>query len=290
MKLQKRTPPSIEHAGTRFYPAQTTWTEEPPFTPAQEGWIDADGAKLWYQDSGGAGIPIVLLHAATGSAASWRYQQAPLSEAGFRVIAYSRRGHYRSTVRPDAAEVSGARDLLHLAVQLALPPFHLLAVAAGGFTAMDFALSYPERLRSLVMGSSLGGIQAPEFAEAVERLLAAEVRGLPAHIRELGPSYRALNPQGVGRWIALEQIAAQRDHAMPATDNRIDWESLRRLRVPAMFLTGDADLYMPPALFALLRPHLPDARYVVIAEAGHASAWEQPDAFNAAVLSFVGQH
>lgn len=290
MKLQTRTLPVIDHAGTSFYPAQSTWSEEPPFTPAREGWIDADGAKLWYQDSGGAGIPIVLLHAATGSAASWRYQQAPLSEAGFRVIAYSRRGHYRSTVQPDAGEISGAEDLLQLASQLALPPFHLLAVAAGGFTAMDFALSHPGRLRSLVMASSLGGIQAPEFAQAVERLLVAEVRSLPAHIRELGPSYRALNPHGVARWIELQRLAAQGSHAMPATDNRIDWESLRGLQVPTLFLTGDADLYMPPALFSLLRPHLPDARYVVIAEAGHASAWEQPDAFNAAVLSFVARH
>ena len=272
------------------YPAQTSWPDEPAYTPAAEGWIEADGARLWYQDSGGTGVPIVLLHASTGSAASWRYQQTSFSAAGYRVIAYSRRGHYRSTVGFPAKQVSGAADLLRLAEQLELSRFHLLGTAVGGFTALDFALSHPDRLRSLVMASSLGGIDAPEFAAATRRLLTPEFLALPPEIKELGPSYRALNPSGTKRWIELERMAAPGRSPMPIKENVIDWTTLQRLRVPTMFLTGDADLYMPPALFTLLRPHLPTATFAVIAEAGHSTAWEQPDAFNAAVLAFVGQH
>ncbi|HEX2525557.1 MAG TPA: alpha/beta hydrolase [Geminicoccus sp.] len=274
----------------RFSAAQTSWLDEPAFTPAAEGWVDVDGAKLWYQDSGGTGVPIVLLHASTGSAASWRYQQSSFSKAGYRVITYSRRGHYRSTVQEPNKPISGAADLLLLAQQLKLSPFHLVGTAVGGFTALDFALSHPERVRSLVMASSLGGIDDPEFTEVTKRLLTPEFMALPSDIKELGPSYRALNPRGTERWVELEKMAAQGKPPMAPKENVIDWKTLQRLRPPTLFLTGDADLYMPPALFTLLKPHVPSADYVVIAEAGHSTSWEQPDAFNAAVLSFVAQH
>jgi pimeloyl-ACP methyl ester carboxylesterase len=272
-----------------IYPSQSTWKDEPAYTPAEEGFIQVDGAKLWYQDGGGTGVPIVLLHAATGSAASWRYQQHRLAAEGYRVIVYSRRGHYRSTVENPQLKISGADDLLALSQTLELPKFHLVGTAVGGFTAMDFALSHPERLRSLVIASSLGGIDEPEFVEVTKRLLTPDVMALPSYIKELGPSYRALNPIGTRRWIELETIASSGKPALQPKDNRVTWESLKRLP-PTMFLTGDADLYMPPALFTLIKPHIPGAHFVVIAEAGHSTSWEQPDAFNTAVLSFVGQH
>ena len=287
-----RSPPA-EAATWRdeaFYPAQTSWPDEPAYTPAEEGWIEADGARLWYQDSGGTGVPIVLLHASTGSAASWRYQQSSFSTAGYRVIAYSRRGHYRSTVDSPGKRISDTADLLRLAQQLKLPRFHLLGTAVGGFTALDFALSHPDRLRSLVLASSLGGIDDPAFTEATKRLLTPEFLALPPEIKELGPSYRALNPSGTNRWIELEKMAASGRPPMPIKENVIDRTTLQGLRMPTMFLTGGADLYMPPALFTLIQPHLPAAKFVVIAEAGHSAAWEQPDAFNAAVLSFVARH
>ncbi|WP_338759717.1 alpha/beta hydrolase [Massilia sp. METH4] len=275
---------------TRYYPAQAMWSDEPEFTPAAEGYVRGDGASLWYQDSGGAGVPIVLLHASTGSGASWRHQQAYFSQKGYRVIVYSRRGHFRSTVDSPAAQASDTADLLAVARHLQLPAFHLLGTAAGGFTAMDFALRHPDQLRSLIIASSLGGVDTPEFVAATARLLVPEFLALPSHIKELGPAYRALNPGGTQRWIALEELARQGVPRRPTMENRIDERALRRLQPPTLFLTGGADLYVPPALFALLRPHVRNASYAVIAEAGHAAAWEQPAAFNSAVLSFIAQH
>ena len=112
--LGLQTVEAAEQIDTHFYPAKTSWLDEPSYTPAAEGWVDVDGAKLWYQDSGGNGVPIVLLHAYTGSAASWRYQQDKFSKEGYRVIAYSRRGHYRSRLESTNMHVSGAIDLLLL--------------------------------------------------------------------------------------------------------------------------------------------------------------------------------
>ena len=279
----------IDAAEPDFYQAQTSWPVEPLHTPAVEGWIDVGGAELWYQDSGGSGVPIVLLHASTGSAAAWRYQQDRFSRAGYRVIAYSRRGYFRSKTGESAKLVSGAADLLVLSEKLQLARFHLIGTAAGGFIAMDFALSYPERVRSLVIASSLGGIDEPEFVQAYRRLLTPEFLALPHDVKELGPAYRALNPAGTARWNEIEKAASEGSRALPPKQNVISWQALRGLRPPAMFLTGAADLYMPPSFFTMIRRQLPNARYVVIAEAGHSTSWEQLEAFNAAVLSFLAR-
>src|SRR5688572_14304892 len=63
----------------------------PAQAPAKDGMAQIPDTRLWYWDTGGQGVPIVLLHPATGSALIWGYQQPVFANAGYRVIAYSRR-------------------------------------------------------------------------------------------------------------------------------------------------------------------------------------------------------
>ncbi len=52
-------------------------------------------------------------------------------------------------------------------------------------------------------------------------------------------------------------------------------------------MTGEADLYAPPPLQAMVAAHLPDAETHTLREVGHAAYWEQPAAFNEIVLDFL---
>ena len=65
------------------------WTPVPipPQAPARDAVADLPGTRLWYWDTGGSGRPVILMHAATHSAAGWVYQQPVLASAGYRVIA-----------------------------------------------------------------------------------------------------------------------------------------------------------------------------------------------------------
>src|SRR5437667_12457625 len=65
-----------------------------------EGYAELPGVRLWYVDSGGPGVPIVLLHANTGNADSWAPNTPGLVTAGYRVIAFDRRGWGRSEANP----------------------------------------------------------------------------------------------------------------------------------------------------------------------------------------------
>ena len=68
----------------------------PPQAPAREGLAPIADTHLWYWDTGGEGVPVVLLHPASGSGLIWGYQQPALAKAGYRVIGYSRRSYFNS--------------------------------------------------------------------------------------------------------------------------------------------------------------------------------------------------
>src|SRR5438876_4377168 len=173
--------------------------------PARETYADLPGVRIWYRDTGGTGVPVVLLHATTGSSRVWEYQFPVFTENGFRVIAYDRRGFGRSVIDPAGAQPgTGADDLQSLMNHLGIDRFHLIGTAGGGFVALDYALSFPERLRSLVVASSIGGMQDQDYLDLGRRLRPPQFDALPPELRELGPSYRAANPEGTRRWIDLE--------------------------------------------------------------------------------------
>jgi len=251
------------------------------------------GARLYYIDTGGNGVPVVFMHAATGSSQSWAYQIPAFTLAGYRVIAFDRRGRGRTESVPESGPQpgSGADDLHALLDVLGIDRIHLVGTAAGAFTTLDFAVSWPDRLYSLVAANSIYGIQDSEFLTLITGLRPQpQFNTLPPDFRELGPTYRAANPAGVQQWLQLER-SGQPSAPLPPqeTRNRLTFELIETIARPTLLITGGADLYAPPPVQQLLAKRLPHAETLMIPEAGHSSYWEQPDIFNRAVLAFI-QH
>jgi pimeloyl-ACP methyl ester carboxylesterase len=246
--------------------------------------------RLAYWDTGGAGEAVVLLHAGTGSHAVWDHQRPALVAAGYRVIAYSRRGHLGSDCGPDGAPGTGSGDLRALATHLGLTRFHAVGTAAGAIVAADFALSHPDALLSLTLACTILGVQDPDYLALSNSLRPAGFAQMPPEFRELGPSYRAQDPEGVARWLALEHRAIPGRRVVQGCANHLTWAAIARLAVPCLLLTGDADLWSPPSVLRLFARHLPHDAAVVIPEAGHSAHWEQPAAFNRILLDFLARH
>ena len=205
----------------------------------------------------------------------WENQIPAFTSLGYRFIAYDRR-----------AEGSAVEDLEALAKHLLLDRFHLVGTAAGGIVAVDYALSHPDKLITLVVANSIVGVQDEDYVELSRRLRPApEFPALPAEVRELGPSYRAANPDGTKRWMEL----ARHVTSLPPK-NRITWGSLETIKTPTLLLTGDADLYMPPSVLRMFAARFANCESLVIPECGHSAFWEQPEAFNRAVIDFISKY
>jgi len=262
-------------------------------TPAREAQADLPGVRLSYADTGGSGVPVVFVHAATGSSRVWEYQLPAFTSGGYRVITYDRRGFGRSTANPAGPQPgAGADDLLALADHLKLDRFHVVGTAAGGIVALDFAASFPRRLRSLVVANSIGGVQDEDYLELGRRLRPPQFNALPPDVRELGPSYRAANPSGTARWLELERQSRPEGTTPPTQTfrNRLTFSLLETIAVPTLLLTGDADLYAPPAVLRLFAARIKSSESVIVPEVGHSTYWEQPEIFNKTVLAFIGKH
>ena len=81
--------------------------------PSRGGaYAELPGVKLWFSDTGGNGTPIVLLHPNTGTIAIWEPQIAGFSQAGYRVIAFDRRGWGKSVPDPASGPQPGQKQAL----------------------------------------------------------------------------------------------------------------------------------------------------------------------------------
>jgi pimeloyl-ACP methyl ester carboxylesterase len=249
--------------------------------------MDIPGARLWYTDSGGARPPVVFVHPAAASSACWVNQVDAFVAAGYRCITYDLRGWGRSTQTADAADTGYlSADLAALVDRLGLERFSLVAAAYGGFGALDYALRLQDRLRALVLATTQGGLVDPDYRAVLERVVSPEIRALPLHLRELGPSYRAEDPAGTQRWIEILNEAGH-PTARQALHLEITLQMLETLRVPTLLLAADADLLAPPALMRLMAARVPAAQFLMLADAGHSAHWERPPEWNHAVLDFL---
>jgi pimeloyl-ACP methyl ester carboxylesterase len=187
---------------------------------------------------------------------------------------------------------TAADDLLSLLDQLGLDRVHVAGSAAGASVALDFALSYPRRTRSLVIANAVGGVQDADYVELGRRIRPPQFDALPPEFRELGPSYRASNAAGTERWVELERMSRPPGPPAPAQPlrNRITFALLESLQAPTLLVTGDADLYAPPPVLQLFAARIKGSETFIAPESGHSTYWEQPELFNRAVLKFLGKH
>lgn len=268
--------------------------------------VDLPTGPVFYCDSGGEGVPMIFLHAASGNSLMWQHQVPVFTGAGYRFIAIDYRGVDGKNGPYDWSDQIDA-----LVTKLGLQRFHLLGTAAGGGTAFQYVLAFEAKVRSLVIANSHGNVTDKDYVEMGKRTRPApQFDQLPLDFRELGPSYRAADPDGVARWLALsstnpgagaaararsdgelrEQESRSPSRFALSAERSVTWAKLAKLKVPTLLVTGDADLYMPPSVLRMFLAHMKDAEAVVIPETGHSSYWENPEAFNRAVLDFVRQH
>lgn len=261
----------------------------PEQVPAKEGMAQLSNTRLGFWDTGGSGQPVVFLHPASGSALIWLYQQPVFAKAGYRVIAYSRRNYYNSESAPQDNPGIASEDLQNLIEFLGLEKFHIVSSAAGGSVAADYALSHPERLLSLTVSSNNLAATQGYIAEAAARIKLREWDDLPRWFRELGPSYRAANPDGVKKWTELNHKSETGRGARQKLVNVVTPERLESLKVRTLLMTGAADMFTPPSIMRMIARQVPNNELVIVPECGHSPHWEQPELFNRTVLEFIGR-
>ena len=252
-------------------------------------YIELPDVKLWIMDSGGSGEPVILMHPRTGNSEFWQYTLPALSDAGYRAIAVDSPGWGKSIVY-DAKNPAPVADTLDaLFDHLQLDKVHLVGTAMGGYVVLDYAAWKPERVRSLVIAASGLGLENDPEGDAFRAV--AEIPVLddqPAEVREMSPSYRAMNPEGVERWKLIHDNGQREGAVRPPLRTPNTLAKLASIKTPTFVIAGGADLTTPSGAIRMWSKHLTvPYEFLVMAEAGHVLVWEQPTVFNQALIEFL---
>ena len=114
----------------------------------QSGFVELLGGKLYYE-SLGRGIDIILVHGNAGDHRHWDAQFAALANK-YRVVRYDVRGYGKSSLSIEGEPYSNHDDLAALFDHLGIKTAHVMGWSMGSSIAIDFALAYPERIKSLI--------------------------------------------------------------------------------------------------------------------------------------------
>ena len=272
--------------------------------------IEINGLDIHVKTMGQGEPVFVLLHGFGASLYSWHAVMEPLSQLG-TAIAFDRPG-FGLTERPlnwegqnpygPEAQVELVIGLMdHFGVKQAI----LVGNSAGGTVSMQVALAHPERVSALILvdPAVYNGGGAPAW---VRPLLATP------QMRHLGPlvarQIQARGPELIKTaWhnpalLQPEMLKLYQKPLQVENWDRALWEftlasrpsglaeRLDEFTLPVLVITGDDDRIVPTPESVRLASDLPNARLVVIANAGHVPHEEQPGAFMDAVISFLSIH
>jgi pimeloyl-ACP methyl ester carboxylesterase len=152
---------------------------------------------------------------------------------------------------------------------------------------MGLALAHADRVRTLVLADTLGGIPVEGWWNA--RITTP--REGPFNHPALSNEFCTRNP--VRAHLYLEIGGLRRDpHADPTALIRtlgevtFDDTELATLGIPALFIVGADDEIFPPDWIADAASRVPGARVETVAGAGHSPYFEQPDSWNSLVTDF----
>ncbi len=242
--------------------------------PADRGSVDVDGARIAYAIYG-KGEPVVLLHGGLGNSGHFGFQLPALVDR-FQVIAIDSRGQGRSTRTPTtitydlmATDVIAVLDHLHIARA------SVVGWSDGGEVALKLGIKFPDRVHRLFVfganydasGSKARGSRSATFAAYLQKCradyqrLLRTTRGFDELVAALLPLWRM--PSGITR------------------------DQLRAIQAPVVIADGDHDEIILIEQIEEMAHLIPHGKLVIFPDTSHFALWQDPAAFNQAMLDFL---
>jgi pimeloyl-ACP methyl ester carboxylesterase len=260
----------------------------------------SDGVRLDYSVSGEpTGRAVVLIAGFRAPATSWKPQRRALEKAGYRVIAFDRRGHGTSAVADTGNTMqSHGQDLHELLAAVAPTDAVLVGGSMGGNTIWSTIAQYgTEGISGVVIVDQtpkmLNTADWPHgfygYDESVrDTLFAAGVPDpgvVPLKTKgfvRIARILRALPLKGARRPFSAGELELLNDHATA------DWrEAIASADVPVLFVAGEQSEFWPATHATAAAAIAPRGVAAPLPQAGHATSIEQPKAFNEVLLAFL---
>jgi 3-oxoadipate enol-lactonase len=260
--------------------------------------------NLYYEDQG-KGEVLVLIPGIGCNSTYW-FRQIPVFSKGYRVIAIDNRGVGRSD-KPEIPYTMGmlAADIAGLLDSINVEAAHVFGHSMGGMIAQHFALGYPKRVQTLILGATVCG--GPHWIQGTLEE-AFQAFQAPNHLQNLTPReicQEALsfeftkefidnNPALIERHIiertrypAPPYVGAMQGQAIAGHNT---YDRLPEINMPTLVIAGDADGLISVENSRLLASRIPNAELVVLKNVAHSFHIEAAEEANKIVLGFLRKH
>jgi len=260
----------------------------------QSGFASVNGTQLYFEVSG-SGEALVFIHGFTLDNRMWD-DQVNAFASRYRVLRYDIRGFGQSAMPADQS-YSRIEDLKALLEHLGIVQAVIVGLSMGGEIALNFALTYPQATRALILADALlpGFAWSPEGAASFAPVnTAAKERGVQA-AKDLWLAHPLFVPAGE------QSIVAARLAAMVETYSGWHWvetdpdrapetpaaQRLTLISASTLIIVGERDMPDFVAMSAMLAQQIPQSRQVIMPGIGHMSNMEDPVRWNEIVLTFL---
>jgi 3-oxoadipate enol-lactonase len=258
--------------------------------------VENQGVKI-YWDEQGQGAPVLLIMGLGYASAMWHRARPALAEH-FRTIAFDNRGVGLSDVPPGPYSIATmASDAAAVVEAAGVARAHVFGVSMGGMIAQEFALQYPARTRSLILGcTAAGGPSAVRAESKVADVLMVRGMTLEQARKAILPYiYDAATPPE-----AIHEDTRVRERWLPSLAGYLAqfqailaWEGYSRIAqiaAPTLVIHGKSDALVPAANGELIAGRIPGAKLILLEHASHLFLTDQTDASQKEILAFLSSH
>lgn len=262
---------------------------------------------LYYEDHG-SGQPVILIHGYPLSSASWEKQVPALLDAGYRVIAYDRRGFGKSSQPTTGYNYDTfVEDLHQLISHLRLRNFILVGFSMGGGEVARYIGKYGSKdvAKAVIIGGippyllkagdNPEGVDAAVF-QGIQKAVAADRY---AFFTEFFKNFyntdvhlgKRVSEQAVqASWNVAAIASAHASYACVPTWHEDFRTDIAKIDVPTLVIHGDADRIVPLAAAGQRTAKLVNgAELAVIKDGPHNVAWTHAEEVNAELLKFLAK-
>jgi 3-oxoadipate enol-lactonase len=254
-------------------------------------YAEINGQRIYYQDTGGGGVPVVLAHGFLMD----RTMFDPQIEAfagEYRLITWDQRGFGQTEF--DSQPFSywdSADDCLALLDHLKLDRAILGGMSQGGFVALRAALNAPERVTALILLGTQAGLEDPANIPVYQGMLDDWVTNGPSdELAAIVADIIVADPVENQRWIAKwkarpKELIREPGRTLLERDDITD--RLGEIAAPAVVIHGTADTAIPMDRAETLAARLSGAADVVKVPGAHAANVTHPEEVNVAIGKFL---
>jgi pimeloyl-ACP methyl ester carboxylesterase len=252
------------------------------------------GAKIHW-DEEGSGAPLLLIMGLGWPLQAWA-RTRPVLSAKYRTIALDNRGAGQSEAPAGPYSiVQMAADAAAVLNAARVNEAHIFGVSMGGMIAQEFALQYPRKVRSLILGcTAAGGPESVRAEQGAMQVLTTRgpdaeqfAKAISPFIYDRGtPKERIEEDTAVRRkWYPTGEAYAAQLQAI------LGWEAYSRLEqivAPTLVLHGENDRLVPPENAKLIAGRIKNAKLVMLPNASHIFLTDQTESAHRAILEFLG--